>query len=204
MLDHAPSEQHRVQLRFRWPPLGNHPATAGLHFTSNVCILNQHTAADRAQISRRPRFRCRRQQANQAQVFFLLQDGARLDLKIRRDDHFAENFADHFRQRLGQRTIANDNSSKGRLFISRESLVPGLSRIRIRPDATGIGMFKNCDGRLFEFGDQLRRRADVENVVKGEFLPVKLFKILVEIAVERGGLMRIFSVAQSHCQRKGK
>src|SRR5256885_1414306 len=82
---------------------------------------------------------------------------------ICRDDHLAETFADHFRQRLGQRTIANDNSSKGRLFISRESLVPGLSRIRIRPDATGIGMFKNCDGRRFKFRNQLRRRADVEN-----------------------------------------
>jgi hypothetical protein len=64
----------------------------------DIGVLNQHTAADRAQIGRWSCFFRRRQQPNQAQIFFLLQNGARFDLKIRRDDHLAENFADHFCQ----------------------------------------------------------------------------------------------------------
>ena len=63
-------------------------------------------------------------------------------------------------------------------------------------------MFKDCDSRLLKFGDQIRRRADVENVVKGKFLAMEFFEIFVEIAIQRSGLMRIFSVTQSHRQWK--
>ena len=115
---------------------------------------------------------CRRFQSNQAQVLFLLQDGARFALKIRRNDHFAENFADYFRKRLGQGTVAHDYPAKGRLFVRGKRLVPRLAKIGIRADTAGIGMFQDPDGWLLEFGNQIRGGADVENVVKGEFLAV--------------------------------
>ena len=65
-------------------------------------------------------------------------------------------------------------------------------------------MFQNRDGRLVEFADQIRRCADVENVVKGKFLAVQFFKMLVEIAVERSGLMRIFAVTQTASRAAAK
>jgi hypothetical protein len=39
--------------------------------------------------------------------------------------------------------------------------------------------------------------ADVEDVVVGEFLAVELLEVLVEIAVERGLLVRILAVAEA-------
>ena len=65
-------------------------------------------------------------------------------------------------------------------------------------------MLKDGDSRLFELSDQIRRCADVENVVEGKFLAVEFFETFVEVAVEHGGLMRIFAVAQSHRQWKRK
>jgi len=138
MFHDAPTEQHRVQFRFRRPPLGH---DLRLHLPIDICVLNQHPAADRAQISRRSCFFRWRQQSNQPEVFFLLQDGARLDLKIRCNDYFTENFADHFRQQLGQRTVAYDYSAKGRLFVGCIRLVPSLAKISVRSNSAGIGMF---------------------------------------------------------------
>src|SRR5262249_56247886 len=98
----------------------------------------------------------------------------------------------------------NDDSAKGCLFIRGKSLVPCLAKIGIRPNTTWIGVLQNCDSRLFEFGDQVGRRGDVENVVKGKVLAVEFFEVLVEIAVERGVLMWVFAVTQPHRQRKRK
>src|SRR6202035_5095633 len=109
-----------------------------------------------------------------------------------------EDFADYFCQRLAQQTIAHDYPAKGRLLVSGKRLVPSLTKIRIRADPARVGMLEDCDGRFFEFGDQIRRRADVENVVEGEFFPVKFFEVFVEITVERAALVRIFSVTQPH------
>ena len=63
-------------------------------------------------------------------------------------------------------------------------------------------MLQDRDGRLFKFGNQIRRRADVENVVEGERLPLKFFEIFLKVAVESSVLVWIFAVAQS--QRQGK
>ena len=63
-------------------------------------------------------------------------------------------------------------------------------------------MLQNRDGRFVELGDQICGGADVENVVKGKFLAVKFLETVIEVAVERGGLMRVFAVAQTH--RKGQ
>ena len=65
-------------------------------------------------------------------------------------------------------------------------------------------MLQYRDRGLFEFGYQIRRRTNVENVVKRKFLAVEFFEALVKIAVERGGLMWIFPVTQPHHQRKRK
>ena len=63
-------------------------------------------------------------------------------------------------------------------------------------------MLENRDRWLFEFADQVRRRANIENVIKRKLFAVKFFKIFVKIAVERGGLMRIFSVTKTSNQRQ--
>ena len=63
-------------------------------------------------------------------------------------------------------------------------------------------MFQDRDGRLAEFRDETGRGADIENVVKRKLLAVELLEMLVEIAVERGGLMRIFAVTQPRRERE--
>ena len=138
MFNHAPTEQHRVQLRFGWLPLGH---DLRFYLPIDICVLNQYAATDRAQINRGPRVLCRSQQSNQPQVFLRLQDRARFDLKIWRNDYFAENFADHFRQRLGQGPVAHDDPAKWRLFVRCKRLVPSLTKVGVRTDSARIGMF---------------------------------------------------------------
>ena len=65
-------------------------------------------------------------------------------------------------------------------------------------------MFQDRNRRLFEFGNQIRGRANVENVIEGEFLAMKLFEIFVKITVKSGALVWVFSVSQAHRQRKRK
>ena len=59
-------------------------------------------------------------------------------------------------------------------------------------------MFQDRQGRPIadEFGHQARRGRQVENVVIGKFLAVELLEIVMEPAVERGSLMRVFPVSQ--------
>ena len=72
----------------------------------------------REKIDGRPRLSHCRRQPDKPQIFFLLQKATCLCFKPRRNDHFAKNFPDRFGQRLIDRSIANDNSAEGRLFIS--------------------------------------------------------------------------------------
>src|SRR5229473_1148115 len=125
----------------------------------------------------------RRQKSNQAQIFFLLQKRPRVALKFRRDNHFAKYFADRFGERFIDRLVADNHSAEWRLLIGRESFLPRRAQIRIAPDAARIGVFQNRDRRLRKFGDQIHRRADVENVVKGKIFAVQLLETRIEVAV---------------------
>ena len=65
-------------------------------------------------------------------------------------------------------------------------------------------MLQNRDGWFVELGDQICGGADVENVVKGKFFAVKFLETAIEVAVERGGLMRVFAVTQPRRERQRK
>src|SRR5215469_13132478 len=67
-------------------------------------------------------------------------------------------------------------------------------------------MLQNRDGRLFKLGNQIRRRANVENVVKRKLLALKFFEVFIEIAIKSSLLVRIFAVTQTdhQWQRKRK
>ena len=118
------------------------------------------------------------QQPNEAQILFLLQNRARFSRKLRRNNYFAENFADRFGERLIDLAIANDDAAKGRLLVRGKCFLPSLAKIGIAPDPARVGMLQDCNRRFLKFADQTSRRADVENVVKGKFLAVQFFKVL--------------------------
>src|SRR5205823_12043712 len=119
-----------------------------------------------------------------------------------RNDHFAENFTDCPGQRLVGRTVTNNDPAEGRLFVSSKCLVPCFAKIDIGTDAARICMLKYCDRWLFEFADQVRCRANIKDVIKRKLFAVKFFKIFVKSAVERGALMRIFSITKTINQRQ--
>ena len=62
-------------------------------------------------------------------------------------------------------------------------------------------MFQNRHCRFVKVADQAGSRADVESVVERQFLAVEFFKMLLEVAVERGFLMRILAVTQMSNER---
>ena len=141
---------------------------------------------------------------HQAQIFLLLQKRARVGLEIRRDDDLAEDLADRPGERLGERAVADDDAAERRLLVGGEGLVPRLAQVGVAADAARVGVLEDGDGRLGEFLDQLGGGGDIEDVVVGKFLAVELFEMLVEVAVERGGLVRIFAVAEPRDERQAE
>ena len=101
--------------------------------------------------------------------------------------------------------VHRNDAAKRRLFVRRKRLVPRLAQIRALADAARIRVFQNRQGRrvVRKFGDQIRRRRQIQNVVVGKFLAVKLLEKIVEPAVKRRRLMRIFAVTQRLHQRRG-
>ena len=93
---------------------------------------------------------------------------------------------------------------KGACLSVANALFHALRRSASEPTPHGLVCFSIATVGSSNSRDQIRRRADVENVVKGKFLAMKFFEMLVEIAVERGGLMWIFAVTQPRHQRKRK
>src|SRR5205807_8479861 len=132
----------------------------------------------------------------------LLQKGARFRFELGCDDDLTKNFADRFGQRFVDRPVADDDSTKRRTFVGGECFLPRRTQIDIGTHPAGIGVFQNRDRRFLKLGDQISRRADVENVVKRKFLAVEFFEMSIEVAIERGGLMRVFPVAQTHGKRQ--
>jgi hypothetical protein len=56
-------------------------------------------------------------------------------------------------------------------------------------------MLQDADRGLLEFSDQVGRRGDIEDVVIRKFLTLELRKMVVERAVKRGFLVRVFTVS---------
>ncbi len=96
-----------------------------------------------------------------------------------------------------ERPIADDDAAEGRLLVGRESLEPRFAQVGVAPHAARVGVLEDRDGRLGEFLDQVGRGSDVEEVVIGKVLAVQLLEMFLESSVERGGLVRIFAVAQA-------
>ena len=54
-------------------------------------------------------------------------------------------------------------------------------RVGIAPHAAGIGVLQNRHRRFREFLDQIGRRGDVEEVVKGKLLAVQFFEMVRKV-----------------------
>ncbi len=195
MLHHAPREEHRGQLGLRRLALG-HDLPLEIEIGLGVAALHEHAARDGTDeqlllvVGSRQRSR---QLFHQPQVLFLLQQSTRVGLELGRDDHFAENLADRLRERQRECAIGDDDAAEGRLLVGRERLVPRLAQVGIAADAARICVLENRDRRLGKFVDQLGGGRDVEDVVVRKFLAVELLKLLVEAAVQRRRLVRIFA-----------
>ena len=135
--------------------------------------------------------------------FFLRWSNARASgSKFGRDDDLAEDLAHVARQRLGQRTVADDDPAEGRLFVRGERLVPRLAQVGVGTDAARVGVLEDGDGRVFVLADELRGGGNVEDVVVGKLLAVELLEVFLEITVERRFLMRVLAVAKTADQRQ--
>ena len=170
---------------------------------AGVLVLNEQAAAHGTDILRRRVAERWSQRADQPEVFLLLKQGARASA--------SNSGAMITSLKISLIAFARD-SSIGRLQMMTPPNGACLSvanafshasrRSRIAADAAGVGMLQDRNGRLGKFGDQIRRRADVQNVVKREFLAVQFLEVPVEIAVERRGLMRVLPVTQPRDERE--
>ena len=197
MLDHLPTEFHGALLLRRGRTTGDN-ARPGQITDRRIVILHEQTPDDGPHIARGglgPGA-----QFHQTQIFFLLQNFQGRGNKIRRDDHFAENFRDGAGQRFGHGAVGDDNPAERRLTIRGESFLPSGSQILIAPYPAGIGVLENGHRRFGEFGDEIHRRGDIEDVVVGKFLAVQLLEVIGKFPVKLGLLVRILTITQTRRQ----
>ena len=160
-----------------------------------ISILHQHTA------DHRPHF-LQRVGADatlgnhQPQVFFLRKNGHGLVAEARRDDHLREDLGNGLRQLSVERLIDDDDPTKRCLPISGVGLFPRRQERVCARDAARVRMLQDGHRRSLKLTDQVSSRRDVQNIIVGQFLALKLRKMVVERAVERRLLMRILPVAK--------
>ena len=198
MLDHLPAEFHGAPLLRRGRTTSDN-ARPGQITDRRIMILHEQTPDDGPHIARSGLGLTA--QLHQTQIFFLLQNFQGRGNKIRRDDHFAENFRDSAGQWFGHGAIGDDNPAEWRLTIRSEGFLPSGSQILIAPYPAGIGVFENGHRRVGEFGDEIHRRGDIEDVVVGKFFAVQLLEVIGKIPVELGLLVRILTITQTRRQR---
>ena len=207
VLDHAPAEEHRLHFVGGGRALGDDFFLEALELRgrAGVAILHEHAAEHGADVELVFLLAGRRGElAHEAQVFLFLEEDAGVGLEFRGDDDLAENLADGAGERLGEGAVADDDAAEGGLLVGGEGLVPRGLQVGIGADAAGVGVLEDGDGRLGKFLDELGGGGDIEDVVEGEFLAVELLEVLVEIAVERGLLVRVLAVAEAGGDGQGE
>src|SRR4051812_47750651 len=200
MFDDTPRKSHRRHFLHSWWTLRHDLFLPIFQVVDHIAILHQYAAADGPDIHFRFHIRRNRKQTNKTQTLFLLQEGTRICLKLRRDNDLAENLADRFSQRFGDGPIANNDSTERSLLVRGKCFLPRFAQIEVAADATRIRVFQNRNGWLAKLRDQICRGTDVENVIKRKFLAVNFLETFFKASVERGGLMRIFAVTQTHSE----
>ena len=116
----------------------------------------------------------------------------------RSDDHFEKYLIDFFRHFLVYGRIRDQDSSESRHRITGQSIFPCFHHVAARSDTAGIVMLQDGECQFVEFIDQIYSRVDVEQVVVRNLLSMQLVEHIVELAIELGSLMRVFTVAQMH------
>ena len=134
-----------------------------------------------------------------------MQNGQRFRRELRGHDHFAENFRDGLGHGGIERLVHGNDAAERRLLVGGKRLVPRLAQIRALTDPARIRVLQNGQrGEITpELGNERGGGREVQNVVVGQFLAVELMEIVVELAIERSSLVRIFAIAQRLRQRGG-
>ena len=94
--------------------------------------------------------------------------------------------------------IHGNDAAERRLLVRRKRLVPRFAQARALSHAAWVHVFENRQGGcvIGKLGDQRGSGGQVQNVVVRKFLAVQLLEIIVKPPIKRGGLMRIFAIAQ--------
>ncbi len=126
---------------------------------------------------------------------------ARLGRKLGGDDDLAEDAGNGLGQVGVDGAVGHDDAAEGRLLVCLEGLFPARDEFHLAGHAAGIGVLEDGHGGLLKLADQVSGGGDVDDVVVGKFLALKLLEALVEAPVERGLLVRVLAVAQLLRQR---
>jgi hypothetical protein len=195
MFDDLPSKQHGALFRIGWGSFGcllQIVRGGGLHIPF---LPEKGFRTNGPQIPWRGGLRVLKK-FDEAQVLLGLQNFERLGSESGSDDHFTEDLANVFGALRIQRLVYGYDSTEGRLLVSRKCLLPCACEISALTDSARIGVFQDGKGGglTFEFGDQVCRCGQVENVVVGKCLAVQLAVVVFEASVKSGGLVGVFAI----------
>lgn len=200
----APGEAHGTEFFLRRRAFGDDFFFQIIETERGVVAVHDHDAAGAGANERISfRFEVGLVHFHDAQIFFLLQQGAGSGFEIGRDDDIGENFRDHAGEGLGERAVDDDDAAEGCLAVGLERFLPSGAQVFIvLTDAAGIGVLEDADGGTAEIEDKIGGGLDVEHVGVAEFLALDLREAGAEIAVECGFLVRVVAVAEFLIERQ--
>jgi hypothetical protein len=143
-----------------------------------------------------------RELPHEAEVFLLLQQGERISFELRCYDHFGEDFADGFGERLVSGRLVMMIPPKGACLSVANALSHASRRSGSLPTPHGFVCLRIATVRFGKLFNQLGRGGDIEDVVIREFLAVELLEMLVPVPVEGSSLVRVLTVAKLGDERQ--
>ena len=193
MLDHLERELKIRRFRHGWGRLGGYfPIRPGLH--GAVHILFDHPVEQCLHLF------LRKTLAHLAQdppVLFRLQKLQCVTFKIRCDEYFKEDLIDLPGSRQVYFGIGDQDAAERGYRISGKRILPGFQYGRPGGDPAAVGMFDHDKGGIAEFPDQVNSSVNVHQVIVGKCLSAEHIEDLIEIAVERTGLMGVLPIPQN-------
>ena len=101
----------------------------------------------------------------------------------RSDAHLKEDFV-HF---LGSSSIyfavGDKHSTESRNRVTLEGSLPGIENGVARSDSTSVVVLEDCKSSLSEVADEVHGSIDVEKIVVGNLLAMKLCEHFIEVAI---------------------
>ena len=200
MADHRPGEAHRLPLLVGRLTLADHPRLAQV--VRAVPLLHEEAARHAAEVEAGAAELARIAPLQHAQLLLAEEDRLRRGAERRGDHRLEEHPGELFRRLVVHLAAEGDDAAVGALQVAVARPAERLERIDADRGAAGVVVLDHRRGAAGQRADDGDGGVEVEVVVERELRAVELHGardrrlVPLQLAVERGPLVRVLAVAQ--------